>query len=134
MRRSGRLTHCKESKQFKLDKKKMSLTTRVHHHSNTSKRCWNKSTHRIYFDWLGKELHFEKMEDWYNLTLNDIHRYRGDVLLKRYRNSIVLALSDVYPKHQWLPWKFSSSTPYGYWKNKSNHNIFFDWLGKELNY
>mmetsp|Transcript_9533 Transcript_9533/g.13130 ORF Transcript_9533/g.13130 Transcript_9533/m.13130 type:complete len:363 (+) Transcript_9533:2-1090(+) len=36
-----------------------------------------------------------------------------------------------YPEHNWIPWKFKS-TSQGFWNKVENQRNFFDWLGNEL--
>ncbi len=41
-------------------------------------------------------------------------------------------LSNVYPEHKWLPWKFQQQVPMGYWEDPSNQKKFLDWAATEL--
>lgn len=101
----------------------------------TPRGFWNKQeNHRKFFDWLGKQLGYEKMDDWYNVTKEDIHKHGGVGLLNQYYNSSSSkALQAIYPEHNWIPWRFGY-TPHGFWETKDNHRRFFDWLGKQLGY
>jgi hypothetical protein len=38
-----------------------------------------------------------------------------------------LALQEVHPEHEWLPWKLSHA-PHGFWAEKPNRKSFFDWF------
>lgn len=87
-------------------------------------------THSQYFDWLGRELGFKKMGDWYTLSTAQMHSYRGNrsnfvrqlidlgssLLRRHYGGSkkIARALMSVYPMMPWTPWLFSS-TERDYW-------------------
>jgi len=94
----------------------------------------NKENHKVYADWLGEELNYENIEDWYKTTQNDIHSNCGRGLLAGYyNNSPSQFLKSVFPEESWLPWKFtkvSNST----WKDKQIHKDYAIWLGEELNY
>lgn len=88
-----------------------------------------------YFDGLGRKLGYNSMEDWYNVTVEDIHRNRGVTLLNYFHGSPSLALKSVYPSHDWMIWRFKT-VPSGYW-HKVRGNPFelkqvFDWLGDKL--
>jgi hypothetical protein len=43
-------------------------------------------------------------------------------------------LSDVYPEHDWLPWKFhKQNVPKGFWDNPLNRRKFVECAATELN-
>src|SRR5690349_13949990 len=112
----------------------------------------------VFFDWPHKELGYKYMDDWYNVTQENIHKNGGRGPLDSwYANSPSKALTSIYPEHNWELEKsknkplqlrvshesqrkaFSKSIqmklqkiPLRFWKNKENHTIFFDWLHKEL--
>ena len=74
------------------------------------------------------------MESWYNVTQEDFFNNRGEGLLRRYyAGSPSTALQKIYPKHKWMPWMFKV-TPMGFWTDKKNHKIFFEWLKSQLGY
>ena len=92
-----------------------------------------KQTHKDYAIWLGEKLNYEKTEDWYKITANDIHSNRGDGLLKNYYNDSPLQfLKSVFPQERWLPWKFTKCS--NIWKDKQIRKDYAIWLGEELNY
>src|SRR4051794_35341006 len=77
----------------------------------------NNEFRRRYFDWVGLQLGCKQLEDWYNMTLNDVKRYGGYGLAASYfGNSLYNALKNIYPEHYWMPWRFIKS-PKGYWEN-----------------
>jgi hypothetical protein len=41
-------------------------------------------------------------------------------------------LSDIYPEHEWVPWKFRVNT--GFWNDITNQREYMNWVGKQLNY
>ena len=68
---------------------------------------WNiKENHRDCMDWIGKQLGFQKMDDWYNVTLKDLQQNGGARLLSHYGDSPSKALLSVYPEHSWMSWRF----------------------------
>jgi hypothetical protein len=50
--------------------------------------------------------------------------------LAHYGDSLSNALSDVYPTHKWIGWKFTF-TPRGFWLEKENRAAFFKWFASE---
>jgi len=54
-------------------------------------------------------------------------------VLSYYQGSPMYALLSVYPEFDWIIWKFNR-VPMGFWKDKTNHKKFFDWLGKQLEF
>jgi hypothetical protein len=52
-------------------------------------------------------------------------------LAEYYDSSLALALSELYPEHEWHPWRFSQ-TPKLYWKKIDHQRHYFNWLSKEL--
>lgn len=103
------------------------------HHYTPPHGFWKRTqNHTMFFDWLGIQLGYKSMDDWYNLTQEDIYRHGGAGLLNGYyKNSPSKALLGAYPEHNWIPWKFSA-TQQGFWKKEENHKKFFDWLGNQL--
>jgi len=64
---------------------------------------------RNYFDWLGKQLGYKEMEDWYTVQQDDIFNLGGRGLLKKYyAGSPSRAIQAVYPHHQWTSSKFNN--------------------------
>lgn len=93
-----------------------------------------KDLQKDFFDWLGTQLGYKTMDDWYKVTQNDIFKHGGQSMLDcYYNNSPSQALQAVYPEHNWMPWKFGQ-TPHGFWEKMENQKQFFDWLGSELGY
>lgn len=95
---------------------------------------WNdKQNHKKFFDWLGEKLGYKQLDDWYNVTSEQITSNGGTGLLSNYSNSISAALQATYPEHEWLPWKFVQSSP-NLWDDSVNKKKYFDWLGQQLGY
>jgi len=98
---------------------------------------WNsRERHKEFFDRSGETLGYGSMEDWYNLTIKEISKYGGNGLLYyHYNSSPSAALQTVYPKHNWMLWKFKC-VPRGYWesllKDPKELKSMLDWLGEQM--
>jgi hypothetical protein len=58
---------------------------------------WSKKTNqREFLDWLGSELGYKKMDDWMNLTVDDLQSNYGGSLLFRYGSSPLKLIKSVY--------------------------------------
>jgi len=88
---------------------------------------------RLYLDWLGKQLGFVSFEDWYRLSHEDIIKNNGRGLLMHYNYSTSKTLLSVYPEYNWTIWKFKIVSR-GFWTERTNQRLFFDWVGKELGF
>lgn len=92
----------------------------------------NPTNRRKYLRWLGKQLGFAHVDDWYSVRKQDFHAYRGGGLLANYyRDSPIEALTELYPRRKWHVWRFNS-TPQGFWKVKKNRHSYLQWLEKQL--
>jgi len=67
----------------------------------------NEENHKDFMDWLGKELNFKKMDDWYNISQKAIGENGGGSLLNKY-NSLFNLVSSIYPQYKWNKFRFSS--------------------------
>ena len=57
---------------------------------------------RAYFRWLGKEIGFTKISDWYGLTRQHFSDHHGESLfVTYYHGSVYNALVDFRPRHNW---------------------------------
>ena len=86
--------------------------------SNSPRGFWKKKENqKKFFDWLGKELGYKTLDDWYNITISIIDKHGGGSMLDTFYNgSPSKALKAVYPEHKWMPWRFKKS-PKGFWKH-----------------
>lgn len=93
---------------------------------------WNDpKNHKVYFDWLEKELNITTKDDWYKMSVNDVVRVSGSAMLSNfYGNSLVKALQTVYPQHKWQLWRFVA-VPYRVWSDSNHHREFFDWFAHQ---
>src|SRR5688572_6493148 len=80
------------------------------------------------------QLEYKCMDDWYNVTQEDIHKNGGGGLpVSHYKSSPSGALQSIYPEHDWMLAK-SKTVPQGYWEKKENHIEFFDRSYNTLGY
>ena len=66
---------------------------------------YDEKWERNFLERLGKQLRFQKMEDWYKLLQKNIRESGGGDLLRKY-GSLSTAISSIYKEHQWTPWLF----------------------------
>jgi hypothetical protein len=94
---------------------------------------WQDIQHqRGFFDWLGQQLRFSSLNDWYNVNVESLVEYGGSGIVScYYGGSLANTLSSIYPQHSWYPWKFQR-VEYRFWENKDNQKRFIHWLSKEL--
>lgn len=93
-----------------------------------------KDNQRRFFIWLGNQLGFKQIDDWYRLTLKDIILYNGKTLIGCYSNSVSTALQAVFPEHNWMVWRFKEP-PKGYWereKTAEEWTRITTWLSEQL--
>jgi len=78
--------------------------------------------------WLGQQLGFKRPEDWYQLSTQQLRRWYGRSLLKKFRDPRVAILKEYLPKGDWQEWLFKKS-PNGFWQQRANRRRYMDWLG-----
>lgn len=114
-------------------------------YSQTPKGFWEKPENKKqFFNWLGNQLGYKSMDDWYNVTNEDIQKRGGKGVLGHYNDSPSRALQAVYPEHNWMLWRFLSvpkdlciqhgQLSESFWTNQKNQRQFFDWLSIQLEY
>eukprot|EP01027_Heterolobosea_sp_BB2_P009730 GEZU01014328.1.p1 GENE.GEZU01014328.1~~GEZU01014328.1.p1 ORF type:complete len:409 (-),score=52.61 GEZU01014328.1:123-1349(-) len=93
----------------------------------------DRANHKQFFDWAAKRLRVQQPDDWYKISRAELFRLGGGstIVNNYYGGSLMQALSAVYPEHEWLPWRFSTSPP-GFWKDLNNQRRFFDWAARQL--
>eukprot|EP01114_Cavostelium_apophysatum_P002651 TRINITY_DN1234_c0_g1_i1.p1 TRINITY_DN1234_c0_g1~~TRINITY_DN1234_c0_g1_i1.p1 ORF type:complete len:573 (+),score=74.65 TRINITY_DN1234_c0_g1_i1:104-1822(+) len=74
-------------------------------------RFWYSETNRRrLFDEIGKKIGIKQLEDWYNVTTQDITRHGGDsVLWDHYKGSFKDALAALYPEYPWNPMRWRAN-------------------------
>lgn len=55
------------------------------------------------------------------------------LLCEYYYGSPIKFVKNMFIEYNFLEWKFKK-VPNGFWKNKENHKIFFNWLGQSLGF
>ena len=105
-------------------------------HFNTQPGYWNnKDNQRNFMDWLGNQLGFKEMDDWYGVTVKQIHENGGVTLLNKYGSSPSKLVMAVYDTHQWSKDKFQltvSKLQQEHWESKDNRVAMIKNLGREL--
>lgn len=84
----------------------------------------SEANHKKFFDWPMSYLGYSCMDDWYNVTVEDIRSSGGRRVLNYYKDSPSAALLRIYPVHNWQPWKFKV-IPNGFWNSLENQRTFF---------
>ena len=87
-----------------------------------------------YTKWLGEQLGYKNMEDWYDITYYKINNNCGGGLMVLYYNgSPSLFIKTMFPDYEWLEWKFGQTSQH-FWKNIENQKTYTIWLGEQLGY
>jgi hypothetical protein len=81
---------------------------------------------RKLWDWLGEELDVKTLDDWYNVSSNDVQALANCTMTQGF---LYETLKEVYPEHNWQAWKFQR-VPLTYWSNVAAQQEYFDWLYK----
>ncbi len=99
-----------------------------------SEKFWGVKKNRVaYMKWLGKQLKFKRLDDWYTISRNDFVRNCGVTFLKTYGHSPSAAVIDCFPQRRWLPWKFLNAPNY-FWAKRQNRIDYMKWLGRRLGF
>jgi hypothetical protein len=86
--------------------------------TSTPQGFWNdKKNHKGFMNWLENELGYTKMEDWYQITIQQIAKNYGNGLLDRYNGNLTKLIMETYPEYSWDKSKFK--------KNYSQQQIEF---------
>lgn len=97
------------------------------------KHTWsNVAVITKYMHWLGNVLGYISLDDWYSITQEDLKQHYGCGLLNAY-GSLYVILKMVFPKHDWMIWRFSKSPP-NIWEQKDILQAYMRWLGRMLGY
>ena len=105
--------------------------------SGVSNGYWNDVENRkLYIEWLGNELGYETMEDWYGITYavckkNGCRSILASIISRYYRASHQIVM-EVFPDYEWHEWKFVSTGDF--WHKPENQRRYMEWLGNELGY
>ncbi len=97
-------------------------------------RFWQeRHNRRRYLDWLGQQLGYHSLEDWYQVTYDDFVRWHGSAFLAYFHDSRLVALREYAPQHPWQEWRFTQ-VPDGFWQQRRNRRRYMDWLGQQLGF
>lgn len=89
--------------------------------------------HRPFLEWMGEQLGYEEMDDWYQVNAIDFHKTYGASILKAYRNSPTAVVLRIFREYPWQTWKFEAK-PWKYWKDPENGHRYMSWLGQRLGF
>jgi hypothetical protein len=94
---------------------------------------WQHPDHRRrYVLWLGQQLGYRKLDDYYGITTGAFKRNRGaGALLHCWHSSAIEAVAETFPDHTWNEWQFVSC-PRSFWKKRANHKRYMEWLAGVL--
>jgi hypothetical protein len=68
---------------------------------------WQNPEHRRhYMQWLGEQLGYQALDDWYEISTQDIEAHSGRGLLNYYQHAVLIAVIDAFPEHKWQPEQF----------------------------
>jgi hypothetical protein len=84
-------------------------------------------------NWLGKQLGFRRVEDWYQITQHHFRQWDGGGLLAQFADSPIAVLKDYRPDYKWLEWRFTH-VPRRFWDDPANRHRYMDWLGEQLGF
>ncbi|MBL8872721.1 MAG: hypothetical protein JNK90_23280 [Planctomycetaceae bacterium] len=88
--------------------------------------------HRRYVVWLGRQLGIQQLDDWYQYTALTCFKHRGRTLLvDHYDGSLYRLLREVFPKHNWLEWRFTKVSKH-FWQSRENVLRYIEWFEKEV--
>jgi len=94
----------------------------------------SEENRRAYFDWVAEERVFESLDDWYSVSQKELRKHEHAIAVLAYHSSsLPRAVTELYPSHQWHPWKFTKA-PRGFWQDGESRRMYLDWLGTELGF
>lgn len=113
----------------------------------------NKEVKRDYMLWLAKQQNIKFPDGWYSVSINLFRQNKGarnfspkffhtdsfssflllggGMLFVEYKDSVANAIMDIFPEHDWAPWKFRQ-IPNGFWDREGSRRQFFDTIASEL--
>ena len=101
--------------------------------SQTSQGWWSKKENRLlWLEDFRKLKKLDKLDDFYNIRVDDLYDQRGCGWKTHYGESLVTMLKDLYPEHIWYEWLFIGQVPKNFWKSQTNQLRFMQWLSIEL--
>ena len=80
---------------------------KIWHFKTVPTGYWNdEKNQEEYMKWLGEQLNITDQEGWYNVTWEDMIKYDGSYLLKKYSNSPPFVIMNTLKEYKWDIWKF----------------------------
>jgi len=102
--------------------------------SEVPARFWAARAHRQrYLTWLGQQLGYRRIEDWYQIRQRDFTQWYGWGLLAHFDSSPSAILKDYRPDYAWLEWRFHH-VPLRFWHMRTNRRRYLTWLGQQLGF
>ena len=99
------------------------------------KGYWDVADHRRnYMNWLGTQLGYVDVSDWYQLQQEDFRKHDGGGLLhSQYGDSVFAALQEYCAEENWVPWRLVR-VPQRFWQSAENRRRYMDWLATQLGF
>ena len=73
------------------------------------KGFWEDKKNQFRFmNWLGKELGFKEMSDWYKLELRHVYNNGASRLINKFGNSPSKLVQSIFPQHEWRMESFNN--------------------------
>jgi hypothetical protein len=95
---------------------------------------WEKrENRRRYMAWLGEQLGYKQIEDWYQVTKYEFYDNAGIQFIKRFDGSPIEAVKDYLPQYPWKEWLFAR-VPSHFWGDAKNRRRYLNWLGEQLGF
>lgn len=100
--------------------------------SSSVRSFWSHPVRRRQFlDWLRQRLGWgPNLDSLYQLSPQLLHQHGGKSLLRYHAFSTARAVQDLYPEHQWQPWRFTHA-PRSTWHDATSLYSFFEWIRAE---
>lgn len=102
---------------------------------NRPKNYWlDKNLQREFLIEMGRAMGFRDgdMTAWYSVRQSDFAKHGGRGLLKRHGESPRVALMEIFPEHDWEPWRFSSNNYEWFWRDANAIRAAIDKVEKSL--
>lgn len=106
----------------------------VYKFKDTPNWYWREPTNqREFLEFVGSELGYTKMEDYYKISARAIKNCGGETLTSYFGGSPSNCVMELFKEHHWNHFMFSS-IPNGYWLDPNHRRSYMEWLGCKLGY
>ena len=100
--------------------------------AKTPMNLWNdREICRQYLEWLGEQLGYTCLDDWYRVKLSDFMNNDGQMLVRNYHGSPSSVVIDLIPRKEWCEWMFDRVPP-KFWNLLENRRRYVRWLLNRL--